>query len=149
MAEIAALTPTFAGVTYEKIDRLGSIQWPCNDAAPEDTPIMHVDAFVRGKGKFLITQYVATEERVTRKYPLLLTTGRVLTQYNVGAQTRRTENLRWHGEDVLELHPADAEERGIRTGDEITLSSRVGSTVMRAEVSERIDRKSTRLNSSH
>ncbi len=87
------LTPTFQGVSYEKLDRLGSIQWPCNDAAPEGTPIMHIDSFVRGKGKFIITKYVATDEKVTRKYPLILTTGRVLSQYNVGAQTRRTENV--------------------------------------------------------
>ncbi|NDD29207.1 MAG: formate dehydrogenase subunit alpha [Proteobacteria bacterium] len=138
MAEIAALTPTFAGVTYEKIDRLGSIQWPCNDAAPEGTPIMHVDAFVRGKGKFLITQYVATEERVTRKYPLLLTTGRVLTQYNVGAQTRRTENARWYGEDLLEIHPHDADDRGIHDGDMVGLASRAGDTVLRAVVTEKV-----------
>src|SRR5690606_20039852 len=82
MAEIARLTPTFAGVTYDKIDRLGSLQWPCNDAAPEGTPIMHVDEFVRGKGRFIITQYVPSDERSTRRFPLLLTTGRILSQYN-------------------------------------------------------------------
>ena len=87
MAEIAALTPTFAGVSYEKLDRLGSIQWPCNAAAPDGTSTMHVDNFVRGKGKFYRTEYVPTAERTTSRYPLILTTGRVLSQYNVGAQT--------------------------------------------------------------
>jgi formate dehydrogenase major subunit len=138
MDEIARLTPTFAGVTYEKLDRLGSIQWPCNEAAPEGTPIMHVGQFVRGKGKFFITKYVPSDEKITRKYPLLLTTGRVLTQYNVGAQTRRTDNVRWHHEDRLEIHPHDAEERGIRDGDWVGIESRAGSTVLRALVTERV-----------
>jgi len=137
MAEIAALTPTFAGVTFEKIDRLGSIQWPCNDNAPDGTPIMHVDEFVRGKGRFIITKYVPSDEKITRKYPLLLTTGRVLTQYNVGAQTRRTDNVQWHHEDLLEIHPHDASERGIRHGDWVGVESRAGQTVLRATVTER------------
>src|SRR5882672_7710751 len=132
MAEIAALTPTFAGVTYEKLDRLGSIQWPCNDGAPEGTPVMHVGQFVRGLGKFLITKYIPSDEKITRKFPLLLSTGRVLSQYNVGAQTRRTENVQWHHEDLLEIHPHDAETRGIRDGDWVGIESRAGQTVLRA-----------------
>ena len=138
MAEIAALTPTFAGVTYEKLDRLGSIQWPCNDEHPEGTPTMHEKTFVRGQGYFAITGFVPTEERSTRKYPLLLTTGRILSQYNVGAQTRRTANNRWCDEDVLEIHPFDAEERGIKTGDWCGISSRAGDTVLRAIVTDRV-----------
>jgi formate dehydrogenase major subunit len=138
MDEIAALTPTFQGVSYRKIDELGSIQWPCNDAAPDGTPTMHIDAFVRGKGKFIITQYVATDERVTRMFPLLLTTGRILSQYNVGAQTRRTDNNQWHSEDRLEIHPHDAEERGIRQDDWVGIKSRAGETVLRALVTDRM-----------
>jgi formate dehydrogenase major subunit len=138
MDEIAALTPTFTGVTYEKIDRLGSIQWPCNDKAPEGTPTMHVGQFVRGKGKFYVTAYVPTSERTSSKYPLLLTTGRVLTQYNVGAQTRRTANLAWHSEDRLELHPHDAEARGIDHGDWVGVTSRAGDTVLRVEITDRV-----------
>jgi formate dehydrogenase major subunit len=138
MAEIATLTPTFAGVTYDKLDRLGSIQWPCNEAAPEGTPVMHVNEFVRGKGRFLIAKYVPSDEKVTRKFPLLLTTGRVLSQYNVGAQTRRTENVRWHQEDVLEIHPNDAEARGVADGDWVGIESRAGQTVLRATVTERV-----------
>ena len=132
MDEIARLTPTFAGVSYEKLDRLGSIQWPCTDEAPEGTPIMHVDEFVRGKGRFVVTSFVPTTERSTRKYPLILTTGRILSQYNVGAQTRRTPNVFWHAEDVLEIHPHDAEVRGIVDGDEVTITSRTGETMLRA-----------------
>jgi formate dehydrogenase major subunit len=138
MAEIARLTPTFTGVSYEKLDRLGSIQWPCNAAAPEGTPIMHVDEFVRGKGFFALTEYIPTDERANRKFPLLLTTGRILSQYNVGAQTRRTDNSQWHPEDIVEIHPHDAEERGISQGDWIGIQSRVGQTVLHAEVTERV-----------
>lgn len=138
MDEIAALTPTFTGVTFDKIDRLGSIQWPCNDAAPDGTPTMHVGEFVRGKGRFYTTEYVPMSERTTRRFPLILTTGRILTQYNVGAQTRRTQNSQWHAEDVLEIHPHDADVRGIENGDWVGISSRVGETVLRAVVTEKI-----------
>jgi formate dehydrogenase major subunit len=138
MAEIAALTPTFAGVSFEKLDRLGSIQWPCNDAAPEGTPTMHVGQFVRGKGKFFVTEYVPTDERTSSRYPLILTTGRKLTQYNVGAQTRRTANVVWHDEDRLEIHPDDAEARGISDGDWAGVASRAGETVLRVMVTDRV-----------
>ena len=100
----------------------GSVQWPCNEKAPEGTPIMHIGGFVRGKGNFVITEYVATDEKIGPRFPLLLTTGRILSQYNVGAQTRRTANVVWHPEDVLEIHPHDAEERGVRDGDWVRLA---------------------------
>jgi formate dehydrogenase major subunit len=139
MAEIASLTPSFQGVTYAKIEQHGSVQWPCNqDTEALGTEIMHVDKFVRGKGRFIITQYVATDEKVTRKFPLILTTGRILSQYNVGAQTRRTENSQWHSEDRLEIHPHDAEERGIKQDDWVGIESRAGQTVLRAVVTERM-----------
>jgi formate dehydrogenase major subunit len=138
MDEIATLTPTFAGVSFEKLDKLGSVQWPCNENAPEGTPTMHVDSFTRGKGRFVATAYVPTEERSTRKYPLILTTGRILSQYNVGAQTRRTGNVAWHPEDLLEIHPHDAEVRGISDGDEVNLASRVGATSLHAVLSDRM-----------
>jgi formate dehydrogenase major subunit len=138
MEEIAALTPTFTGVSFEKLDRLGSLQWPCNDQHPEGTPTMHVDSFVRGKGKFLVTEYVPTAEKVNTRYPLILTTGRILSQYNVGAQTRRTENVRWHDEDRLEIHPHDAEERGVKDGDWVGVQSRAGETVLRAQITPRV-----------
>ncbi len=138
MDEIATLTPTFTGVSFDKLDRLGSIQWPCNDENPEGMPIMHVEDFPIGKGHFAITEFIATEERANRRFPLLLTTGRILSQYNVGAQTRRTENQVWHDEDVLEIHPHDAEERGISEGDWLGITSRAGDTVMRAVISDRM-----------
>ncbi len=138
MDEIASTTPTFAGVSFKKLDEVGSVQWPCNAEHPDGTPIMHEETFARGLGRFVPTPYVATTERSTRRYPLILTTGRILSQYNVGAQTRRTANVTWHGEDVLEIHPHDAEVRGIDDGEIITLSSRVGATTMRAVLSDRM-----------
>ena len=138
MDEIAALTPSFAGVNYALLDEMGSVQWPCNEKAPQGTPIMHIGGFVRGKGKFVLTEYVPTDERTGPRFPLLLTTGRILSQYNVGAQTRRTENVVWHGEDVLEIHAHDAENRGIRDGDFVKLDSRAGSTSLRAVISDRV-----------
>ena len=138
MDEIAALTPTFRNVSYKKLDEMGSVQWPCNDAAPEGTPIMHVERFVRGKGKFMLTEFTPTDERTGPRFPLLLTTGRILSQYNVGAQTRRTSNSVWHEEDMLEIHPFDAESRGIREGDLVALASRAGEVSLKARISERM-----------
>jgi formate dehydrogenase major subunit len=138
MDEIARLTPTFKNVSYALLEEKGSVQWPCNDKAPEGTPLMHVTGFVRGKGKFMITEFVATDEKVGPRFPLLLTTGRILAHYNVGAQTRRTDNVAWHPEDLLEIHPHDAEDRGIRDGDTVSLMSRVGETSLRARISDRM-----------
>jgi formate dehydrogenase major subunit len=138
MDEVAATTPTFSGVSYARLDELGSIQWPCNDTAPTGTPVMHVDRFVRGKGHFMLTEFVATEERVGPRFPLLLTTGRILSQYNVGAQTARTASTVWHSEDVLEIHPFDADERGVRDGDLVALASRTGEISLHARITERV-----------
>jgi formate dehydrogenase major subunit len=138
MDEIARTTPTFKGVSFARLDEVGSLQWPVNDAAPDGTPIMHVGGFVRGKGRFMITEYVPTPERTNREFPLLLTTGRILSQYNVGAQTRRTENVVWHKEDVLEIHPHDAELRGIRHGALVSLTSRIGGTTLKAYITDKM-----------
>lgn len=138
MDEIAQLTPSFNGVSYAKLEEQGSIQWPCNTDHPDGTPTMHEVDFPIGKGQFAITEYVATSEKTNRRFPLLLTTGRILSQYNVGAQTRRTANQQWHDEDVLEVHPHDAELRGIHDNDWLGISSRAGQTVLRARVSERM-----------
>ncbi|MDN2580657.1 formate dehydrogenase subunit alpha [Aquibium sp. ELW1220] len=138
MAEIAMTTPSFANVTYELLEEKGSVQWPCNDRTPDGSPIMHVDGFVRGKGRFIRTDYVATDEKTGPRFPLLLTTGRILSQYNVGAQTRRTANVVWHDEDVLEIHPHDAENRGIKEGDWVKLASRSGETGLRAKITDRV-----------
>ncbi|MBU0555502.1 MAG: formate dehydrogenase subunit alpha [Alphaproteobacteria bacterium] len=136
--EIARLTPSFAGVSWPRLEREGSLQWPVKDETHEGSPIMHVDGFVRGKGKFVVTDYVPTDEKTGPRFPLLLTTGRILSQYNVGAQTRRTGNTAWHPEDLLEIHPTDAENRGLKDGDWVKLSSRTGETTLRATITERV-----------
>ncbi len=138
MDEIAHVTPTFKGISFRKLDELGSIQWPCDDHAPEGTPVMHVEEFTRGKGRFMLTDFVPTQERTNRNFPLILTTGRILSQYNVGAQTRRTDNVVWYKEDILEMHPSDAELRGIKDGSLASLTSRVGGTTMRVKVTDRV-----------
>jgi formate dehydrogenase major subunit len=138
MDEIAQATPSFAGVSYALLDAEGSVQWPCNAAAPLGTPVMHIEGFARGRGRFMITEYVPTEERSGPRFPLLLTTGRILSQYNVGAQTRRTENARWHEEDLLEIHPHDAEFRGVREGGWVRIASRAGATSLRAHITDRV-----------
>ena len=138
MDEIAELTPTFKNVSFKMLDDIGSVQWPCNEAAPEGTPVMHIDHFVRGKGLFIETDYVPTKEKTNRKFPLLLTTGRILSQYNVGAQTRRTKNNVWHSEDILEVHPSDAEATGVREGELVSMVSRKGDITLRATITARV-----------
>ncbi|CFX45036.1 Formate dehydrogenase subunit alpha [Candidatus Filomicrobium marinum] len=138
MDEIALLTPTFNGVSYKKLEELGSIQWPCNDEHPSGFPVMHTETFTRGQGRFMLTQYVPTDEKTGSRFPLILTTGRILSQYNVGAQTRRTDNVMWHEEDRLEIHPHDAEQRGVKEGDWITVRSRSGETALRALITDRV-----------
>ena len=138
LKELATLTPEFEGLSFEYLDEVHSAQWPVNAASPLGTPVMHSEEFVRGKGLFKITEFVPTEERTNRKFPLLLTTGRKLHQYNVGTQTRRTENTAWLDEDVLEIHPSDAELRGIRDADWVSIRSRVGEITLKAEVTEKV-----------
>jgi len=138
MDEIAATSPGFTNISFKHLDEVGSVQWPCNEKAPEGTPIMHIGQFARGKGKFILTEYVPTDEKTGPRFPLLLTTGRILSQYNVGAQTRRTDNSMWHEEDVLEIHPHDAEQRGVRDRDWVKVQSRTGETTLRAKVTDRV-----------
>jgi formate dehydrogenase major subunit len=138
MDEIARLTPSFAGVSFARLDAAGSLQWPVNAQFPEGAPVMHVDRFAAGKGKFVVTDYVPTDEKTGPRFPLLLTTGRILSHYNVGAQTRRTDNVAWHPEDRLEMHPADAENRGLKDGDWARLASRTGETALRVTVTDRV-----------
>jgi formate dehydrogenase major subunit len=138
MDEVARLTPSFAGVSHARLDEAGSLQWPVDEAHPDGSPIMHEDGFVRGLGKFVVTDYVPTDEKTGPRFPLLLTTGRILSHYNVGAQTRRTANTIWHPEDLLEMHPDDAENRGLKDGDWTRLTSRTGETTLRVLVTDKV-----------
>jgi formate dehydrogenase major subunit len=137
--EIARTSPAYSGMSFDKIDKLGSVQWPCNTDAPEGTEVLHTVAFPRGKGSFMLTGYLPTQERATDQYPLLLTTGRILSQYNVGTQTRRTANMVWHDDDLLEISADDAAARGLASGDRARISSRYGSTELTVQISERVN----------
>jgi formate dehydrogenase major subunit len=139
--EIARLSPAYQGLSFALLDRIGSAQWPCNETAPEGTEVLHTKSFPRanGRGTFMLTEYVPTAERTSDRFPLLLTTGRILSQYNVGTQTRRTPNRKWHPEDRLEISREDAEARGIRDGEWVQLTSRFGTTKLRAQFSTRVN----------
>ncbi|MDG2377103.1 MAG: molybdopterin dinucleotide binding domain-containing protein, partial [Woeseiaceae bacterium] len=138
---LARVTPAYSGASFELIDRVGSAQWPVNEASPEGTEVLHTEQFPRanGRGTFMLTGFVPTRERVNDQFPLLLTTGRILTQYNVGTQTRRTANSEWHPEDVLEMTFDDMQARGLRSGDRVTITSRFGSTSLKVVESERVN----------
>ena len=139
--EIARLSPAYKGLSFALLDRLGSAQWPCDETAPEGTEVLHTKSFPRanGRGTFMLTEFVPTAERTSDRFPLLLTTGRILSQYNVGTQTRRTPNERWHPEDRLEISREDAEARGIRDGEWVQLTSGFGTTKLRAHFSTRVN----------
>ena len=139
--ELARLSPAYSGASFELLDRVGSAQWPVDKAAPEGTEVLHMQQFPRanGRGTFMLTGYVPTDERVSEQYPLLLTTGRILSQYNVGTQTRRTANSMWHHEDVLEMSRGDMQVRGLSDGDRVKVASRFGSTRLKVVESERVN----------
>ncbi len=141
LEELARLTPAYSGASFELIDRVGSAQWPVNVDAPEGTEVLHIDQFPRanGRGTFMLTGFVPTRERVSDQHPLLLTTGRILSQYNVGTQTRRTANSQWHPEDVLEMSSGDMQARGLRDGNLVKVSSRFGSTQLKVTESARVN----------
>ncbi len=139
--ELARLSPAYSGASFELLDRVGSAQWPVNVDAPEGTEVLHIDQFPRanGRGTFMLTGFVPTRERVSDQHPLLLTTGRILSQYNVGTQTRRTANSQWHPEDVLEMSSGDMQARGLRDGNLVKVSSRFGSTQLKVTESARVN----------
>jgi formate dehydrogenase major subunit len=137
--EIARLSPAYQGMSFALLERQGSVQWPCNDKAPLGTEVLHTQTFPRGRANFMLTGYVPTAERTDERYPLLLTTGRILSQYNVGTQTRRTGNVAWYAEDVLDVHQVDADARGIRDGDLVAITSRYGETRLRARISDKVN----------
>ncbi|PPD22775.1 MAG: formate dehydrogenase subunit alpha [Methylomonas sp.] len=139
--EVARLSPAYQGMSFPLLERIGSAQWPCDENAPEGTEVLHTVKFPRanGLGTFMLTEYVPTTERTNDQFPLLLTTGRILSQYNVGTQTRRTANSLWHPEDVLEINAEDAAVRGIHNDDWVSITSRFGTIRLRARLSARVN----------
>jgi formate dehydrogenase major subunit len=139
MAEIAELTPHFAGVTYERMGR-GGLQWPVA-ADGTDSPVLYADAFELpgGRAHFAALPYKPPGDEASEAFPLILVTGRRLEHYNVGTMTRRTGNLELFSSDWLEIHPEDAQELGIASGDVVEVRSRNGRIEIEAQVTERIE----------
>jgi predicted molibdopterin-dependent oxidoreductase YjgC len=138
MDEIARLTPTMAGVSYEKLDRGFGLQWPVLDMAHPGTSVMHTEQFPRGKAKFAPAEYLPPGEEPTEEYPFTLVTGRVLHHYNCGAQTRHSGLIQFVNRDVLEIHADDAAEHGIADGDMVKLTSPRASVELPCRISERV-----------
>jgi formate dehydrogenase major subunit len=136
MDEIAQVTPSFAGVSYARLEGDG-LQWPVADAAHPGTPMLHAETFARGRGKLTRVEYVPSPGLGGA---LTLVTGRVLEHYNAGTMTRRTGNALLVPEDVLEIHPGDAAARGIAEGDRVTITSALGRAQMAARLTERVSR---------
>jgi len=139
MREIAALTPDWAGITYERLGRHG-LQWP---VAPDgtDAPILYEREFSRegGRAHFAALPYKAPGDAADDEFPLILVTGRRLQHYNAGTMTRRTANVELNDADVLEIHPDDAARLWIADGDRVSLRSRVGRIELPAQVTDRIE----------
>jgi formate dehydrogenase major subunit len=138
MDEIARLAPTFAGVSYDRLDQSAGLQWPVPTATHAGTPLMHHDAFPKGLARFVAVEYLPPGESSSEAYPFILTTGRVLQHYNCGAQTRRTDILKVVDTDVLEMHPTDMKRLGLGDGEIVRLVSARGEALLPALNSERV-----------
>lgn len=127
MDEIAALTPSFAGISHARLDEEGGLQWPCTSKDHPGTPIMHTGGPVRGRGLFYPAEYAPAHELPDEEYPFLLTTGRILWQYNAAAMTSRSRGLmEIAGEGFIEVNYKDTDRLGIENGERIRVSSRRG-----------------------
>lgn len=138
MDELASLSPKWRGVSYERIEERGFLQWPCEDAAHPGTDIVHRDgAFLRGKARLTPTAWQNPGELPDHEYPLMLTTGRQLFHYNVGSMTRRTDvvQLSKASRETVRVHPKDAGRLGVDHGEMVKVVSRRGSVLVPVEVS--------------
>ncbi|MBI4333490.1 MAG: formate dehydrogenase subunit alpha [Chloroflexi bacterium] len=136
MEEMAGVTPIYAGISYEKLEK-GGIQWPCTTPEHEGSPILHTQSFTRGKGKFVPLAYRPPAEQPDKDYPLILTTERSAYQFHTGTMTRRVEGLvELRGEELVEMNPADAERLGVAGGDRVKVTSRRGEVEAKARVTE-------------
>ncbi|MEW6161802.1 MAG: formate dehydrogenase subunit alpha [Nitrospirota bacterium] len=134
MQEIAKLTPSYSGITYQRLEKIG-LQWPCPDEENPGTPVLHVGTFVRGKGRFTPLGYKPSAELPDKDYPLILTTGRSLYHYHTGTITCKVLGLNaLEPEGVVEINPADARQLNIDDGDLVKVISRRGQVTIRAKV---------------
>ncbi len=139
MEEIAAVTPTFGGITYERLEETGGLQWPCRTLDDPGTPIMHVGNFTRGKGLFMAIPYKKARELPDEQYPYLMSTGRMLYHYNTRAMTGRTEGINQiAGRSYIEINSVDAGRLGIQEGDKVKVRSRRGTIETYAAVGNRV-----------
>lgn len=140
MDEINALSPNYAGITYQRLEAGDQLQWPVPSQDHPGTPILHVGKFSRGLGSFAAVEHVPPDELPDNEYPLMLTTGRVLYHWHGGEMTRRTQNLiKMYPEALIEIHPHDAKKAGIGDGELIKVSSRRGEIVAKAQVTDRVE----------
>ncbi|MDI7251994.1 MAG: molybdopterin dinucleotide binding domain-containing protein, partial [Actinomycetota bacterium] len=134
----ASLTPSYAGISYRRLEE-GGLQWPCPHEDHPGTPVLHVEAFPRGKGRLTPVSFRPADELPDEEYPFLLTTGRLLYHYHSGSLTRRVRGL---AEKVqrgwVSLNPQDAARLGLSEGDGVRVTSRRGSLVSRAHISSRL-----------
>ena len=139
MDEIAAVTPSYAGVNHQRLDRGERLQWPVWDAQHPGTPILHVGKFSRGKGKFHVVDHLPPEEQPNADFPLILTTGRVLYHWHGGELSRRSSALLAEcPESLVEVSPEDAIRLGVKDGLPVLVLSRRGEVVARALVTSRV-----------
>ena len=139
MEEIRTVTPSYAGITYERIEKEG-IQWPCPNTDHPGTRFLHKDRFSRGRGLFHAIEYIPPAELPDDEYPMLLSTGRVLYQYHTGTMTRLGKGTtERYPESLAEIHPADAAKLGIEDGQRVRVTSRRGTVEAKAKVTGRSD----------
>jgi predicted molibdopterin-dependent oxidoreductase YjgC len=137
--EMAVLTPSYAGIDYERLEMEG-IQWPCPNKEHAGTPYLHKDSFVRGKGLFMGIEYKESAELPDEMYPLILTTGRVLYHYHTRTMTGRVEGLNKKSpESFVQINPVTAINLKISDGDMVKVSSRRGSIVVKAKISDIVE----------
>jgi predicted molibdopterin-dependent oxidoreductase YjgC len=142
MAEINRVSPSYAGITHERLERSFGLAWPCPTAEHPGTPYLHKDGFTKGTGSFLPCDFKPLAEPPDNEYDFILTTGRVYFQYHTGTMTRQVGILeREAPEPLLEINPEDAARLGIRNRDMVEISSRRGTLTIRAEVTGRVPRR--------
>jgi formate dehydrogenase alpha subunit len=140
MAEINALTPIYAGATYPRLERGISLQWPVPNSDHPGTPVLHVDRFSRGLGRFAAVDHVPPDELPDNEFPLMLTTGRVIYHWHGGEMTRRARNLEaMYPEALIEINPKDALKAEIADGTLMKVASRRGEIVAKALVTDRVE----------
>jgi predicted molibdopterin-dependent oxidoreductase YjgC len=135
--EIAQLTPAYAGISYQRLDQEGGLQWPCPSADHPGTLFLHEGQFSRGKGLFTPVEYLPPAEETDQEYPLVLTTGRNLYHYHTGSMTRQSKPLNaFKPEEFAQISREDAGRLGIKNGDLVKVSSRRGEVEVKADVTE-------------